>query len=203
MSTRSRWQLKYGRAPREDEDSFHIPSFNDEEEQHDEIQSLEQWMSRNDDVSSIFSAERDNDDEVAQVIKEMEKVLSHDFMNTIDDDHSSDDFECGDMMKGFTINFDLPTNENAFHIDVPEASIPPVNITNQSINITGNSSFSTDQMMILFLKGRSDKMARKCLRALAGHCKREKKRLQRVTAIVCNRLRGKALGRSFLCWKKS
>ena len=195
MSTQSHWQLKYGRSSQED-----IPLFNDEGEQDGEIKLLEQWISGNDNIPPIFLEEHDDiedDDEVAQVIKEMEKVLCHDLLETAtEDDHSSNDFECDGMMKDFNINFDIPTNEaicNKFALE----SNPP----NPSINLTGNSLFSADQMVLLFRKGRSDKIARKCLRGLAGHGKREKRRMQRATSIIRKRRRGTTLGRSFLSWK--
>jgi hypothetical protein len=131
------------------------------------------------------------DSEVTEVIKQMEDLLSHGVQN--DDqgivEESNDDFFEFDYT-----GFDFP----ALEIEAKANKDLSSDFLDHQLLSTTNRQL---QMAELFCKSREEKLARKCLRCLATHCRREKKRLSRTAAIVQKRRRGYVLGKCFLLWK--
>jgi hypothetical protein len=113
------------------------------------------------------------DDEVAEVMMLMDKVLS-------DAAHNED----------FGIDPNIEDNEfGQFSFDF------------LSFSTDIRHSFSSEQMIKLFRRARDEKMIRKCIGRLGQNSKCEKKRLDRIEQIVLKRKQGKVLGGTFLLWK--
>lgn len=134
------------------------------------------------------------DSEVAEVIKQMEELLSRGVQNNDQGvvEESNDDFSEFDYT-----GFDFP----ALELEVKANNDLSSDFLGHPLLNTTNRQFNTKQIAELFCKCREEKLARKCLRCLATHCRREKKRLSRTAAIVQKRRRGYVLGKCFLLWK--
>jgi hypothetical protein len=172
----SHWQQKYNRP--QNSLNNHSKSTTDEDGDDTSL-SLDAWIEKVKTNAAALEGPLiqpthlnfdEPDSEVAEVIKQMEELLSRGVQN--DDqgivEESNDDFFEFDYT-----GFDFPALE---------------------IEAKANNDLSSDF-------SREEKLARKCLRCLATHCRREKKRLSRTAAIVQKRRQGYVLGKCFLLWK--
>lgn len=195
----SQWQLKYRRPPRQDDD--------------DDNQSLTEWIAKVQEKATEAAALETElastslldapltsptlvnlepvDDDVAEVMARMEKILS----GALDDDNSTSDVLSPPPLEFDDLSFDVASlSIDAAPIDIELERLPPIHKFDKG-------SFCSEQMILLFQKNRDEKTLRKCLRFLANHCKCEKKRLGRSLTITQTRMQGKMLGKYFLLWK--
>ena len=187
----SQWQLKYKR----DHNSHSNLSNNlsgrtidVEEDSH----NIDEWIANTTEAASLSLQLNLNDhidSDVAEVIQQMKSVLSNgaQTQTPMTTETNCEDilFKEKKMLSDVNIGFDLDGQlRGASHF-----------------HNHGKNSFSTNQIAALFCKGRDESIARKCLRCLAKHGKREKKRLARSASIVYKRQHGKLIGKTFLLWK--
>ncbi|KAL7522383.1 hypothetical protein ACHAWX_007048 [Stephanocyclus meneghinianus] len=192
FSTRSReegsppsnWQLKYNQIQsRKDSNN------SDEEDIGTWIEMVKE-KSRSDAVA-METPLVSTDDEVAEVMMLMDKVLSEvahneDFGIDLNiEDNEVDQF-------GFEF-LSLSTDVRSSHDKSLE--------THPSLKEDDKHSFSSEQMIKLFRRARDEKVLRKCIGSLGQNSNREKKRLDRIEQIVFKKKQGKVLGGSFLLWK--
>jgi hypothetical protein len=131
------------------------------------------------------------DDEVAEVMMLMDKVLSDAAHNEdFGIDPNIEDNEFGQ----FSFDF-LSFSTDIRHNRDKSLEIHP------SLKENDKHSFSSEQMIKLFRRARDEKMIRKCIGRLGQNSKCEKKRLDRIEQIVLKMKQGKVLGGTFLLWK--
>ena len=194
----STWQLKYNRN--NDEDNQGDPNEDDK--------SVAEWIANTkakaESLHEIQDTQDDGqlfdcallcpkieqfDSEVAEVIQRMEAILATDTSNT-------------DLFIRPSNNDEARSTYDSLAIELLDDDITPSTIGTEALTLLiDRESFNTEQIVALFLKSRQEKIARRCLRILSMHRKREKKRLSRAIQIVHTRRQGAILGRSFLSWK--
>lgn len=185
----SYWQRKFKKRPNDEKDG-----------RSTDMESLEAWIAatqaKAEELNLLPSINEPFDDEVAFLVKQMESLLSQPQTEDICSERplqSNDDDD-------FCFDFNLSGMEP---LDPLNRSILDSNIGLESngVLIPDKGLFSTDHIVTLFQNCKREKLERLCLRSLAMHSNREKKRLSRTAQLVYKRRQGKILGNAFLLWK--
>jgi len=180
----SNWQLKYNQI------KSRKGSNNSDEKDIGTWLEMIKEKSRSEAVA-LETALLSTDDEVAEVMMLMDKVLSDAAHNEdFGIDPNIEDNEFGQ----FSFDF-LSFSTDIRHNHDKSLEIHP------SLKENDKHSFSSEQMIKLFRRARDEKMIRKCIGRLGQNSNCEKKRLDRIEQLVLKRKQGKVLGGSFLLWK--
>lgn len=193
----SYWQRKYKRPCNKEDDTL----ANDLTAWIAETQAKAEELNTPLSTNVQLSLNEPFDEEVAFVISQMETLLSHpqpevNYCSVPSLSHdNSFDFNNFPAIEPLD-QLNCSTLDDGIRFESKLSSLnkePTTEVT--------RGSFSTNHIITLFQKTRRERTLRLCIRSLAAHCKREKKRLNRTTNIVHKLRHGRILGKTFLLWK--